>query len=172
MSRTVGTVLAVTFLLVALAAGGGIGARAGDRPADTASAPAASPQPAPAPEPIPGAKPALPEAKASVRDPGGAIEVPATVQGVARVGSGKCKGCHKLQYDSWSGSAHAKRNPPLDCEGCHGPGSEYKAIAVMKDSAKARAAGLVIPAKGFCVTCHTSGWTEAMLAATHAHKPK
>jgi hypothetical protein len=60
----------------------------------------------------------------------------------------------------------------LDCEACHGPGSEYKAIAIMKDPAKALAAGLVMPAKAFCATCHQSGWTDAMLTGAHAHKPK
>lgn len=141
-----------------------------------AAAPQETPKPAPAPEPAPAPNPAPPAPKAAakvvVEDPGGPVAVAVTVEGVTRIGADKCKMCHKTQYESWSGSGHAKRNPPLDCEACHGPGSGYKTIAVMKDAAKARAAGLVVPAKEFCATCHKSGWTDTMLAAVHAHKPK
>jgi hypothetical protein len=184
MGRTIRIAFAVILLPLAFVACSRGSASAPERPVDQASAtaeqpapdptpaPATSPEPVPAPEPAPGSKIATPAAKAALLDPGGEVEVAPTVAGVTRIGAAKCKMCHKLQYESWSGSAHAKRNPPLDCEGCHGPGSEYKAIAVMKDPAKARAAGLVIPAKGFCATCHTSGWNEAMLTAAHAHKPK
>jgi len=42
----------------------------------------------------------------------------------------------------------------------------------MKDPAKARAAGLAMPAIAFCATCHQSGWSDAMLTKAHAHKPK
>jgi hypothetical protein len=152
----------------------------------TALAPAASTTPAAANEPTPesepappaakaappAAKPSAPAAKTVVHDPGGPVEVAPTVEGLSRIGADKCKVCHKIQFESWNGSAHGKRDPPLDCEGCHGRGSGYKTIAVMKDPAKARAAGLVMPAKTFCETCHKSGWKDAMLTAAHAHKPE
>jgi hypothetical protein len=80
--------------------------------------------------------------------------------------------CHKLQYDSWAASKHAALNPALDCESCHGPGSEYKALSIMKDPAKAKEAGLVMPSREFCATCHKSGWSEEMLQKVHAHKQK
>ncbi len=43
----------------------------------------------------------------------------------------------------------------VSCEACHGAGSEYKAMKVMKDHAAAVAAGLMEP-KGaeFCQKCH------------------
>lgn len=44
----------------------------------------------------------------------------------------------------------------VQCEACHGPGSEYKAIPIMKDKAKAVAAGLVIPNEETCKKCHNS----------------
>ncbi len=103
-------------------------------------------------------------------DIGGLVEVSATKPGLARIGAGKCKLCHKIQFDSWSKTAHAARTPPLDCESCHGPGSEYKSLAIMKDSRKARSAGLVIPVRSFCAKCHTNGWSDDLLKRTHAHK--
>jgi hypothetical protein len=90
--------------------------------------------------------------------------------GVTNVGVAGCKTCHKVQFASWSASAHARRTPPLDCEGCHGPGSEYKPMPVMKDPAKAKAAGLVMPGAAFCATCHRKGWKDEMLKKAHAHK--
>jgi len=79
--------------------------------------------------------------------------------------------CHKVQYDSWAKTAHATKTPLLDCESCHGPGSEYKTLAIMKDPVKARAAGLVIPEKAFCTeSCHHPKWTDDMLERSHARK--
>jgi len=98
------------------------------------------------------------------------VQVAATRPGLTRVGAEKCRVCHKLQYNSWSETAHAKRVPPLDCESCHGPGSEYKSLAVMKDPEKAKEAGLVMPTSTFCATCHRQGWSEDQLQKAHAHK--
>jgi len=95
------------------------------------------------------------------------------------IGADKCKLCHKIQFDSWSKTKHAKafdslkpedrQNkecvschvtggkedlPGIQCEACHGPGSDYKTIAIMKDKPKAIAAGLKIPAEKDCVVCH------------------
>ncbi len=156
--------------------------------APPAAQPAASPAPAPAasaassaPAPVAVAPPPAPEAKptavtaptqaaGSIGDPGGEVAVKPAKAGLTRVGSNACKLCHRVQFASWSESPHAKRNPPLDCEGCHGAGSEYKAMATMKDSAKASAAGLVRPGAPFCATCHTRGWSDGMLKKAHAHK--
>ena len=109
---------------------------------------------------------------ASVHDPGGTVEVEATKAGLTHIGTAKCKMCHKLQFTSWSATAHAKRTPPLECENCHGAGSEYKAISVMKDPEKAKAAGLVIPGREFCGTCHQGEVSDEMLERVHAHKAK
>jgi hypothetical protein len=105
-----------------------------------------------------------------VVDPGGEIAVAATRAGLTRIGAEKCKTCHKVQFASWAETAHAKRTPPLDCESCHGPGSEYKSLAVMKDPEKAKAAGLVNPTATFCASCHARGWKGDMLRKAHAHK--
>ncbi len=116
------------------------------------------------------------------------------------VGAEKCKMCHKLQYDSWSQTKHAKATESaktsktmkfdascltchatnkdeamagVQCEACHGAGSDYKSLSVMKDVAKAKAAGLVIPTQATCDGCHDGKDHHKKMAFTkdvHAHK--
>ena len=135
-------------------------------PISALPAPTAAAQPEPAPSP--GAPP--PSGGSGVSDPGGEIAVTATKSGLSRVGAQKCKMCHRVQYVSWAESGHAKRKPALECENCHGAGSEYGAMAVMKNAAKATAAGLVKPDAAFCKTCHQQGWSDERLEKAHAHK--
>ncbi len=136
-------------------------------PKNTQTQPEMTPPPPPPPPPAESEEPPA----SSIEDPGGVVEVTATKEGLSRIGASKCKMCHKLQYTSWSATAHAGRTPPLDCESCHGAGSEYKAISVMKDPQKAKAAGLVIPGREFCGICHQGKVSDEMLARVHAHKP-
>ena len=97
------------------------------------------------------------------------------------IGAAKCKMCHKIEYDSWAQTKHAKATDDakastkwkfeaaclachatnkdeamagVQCEACHGPGSDYKSIQVMKDIAKAKAAGLIMPTQETCNGCH------------------
>lgn len=117
------------------------------------------------------------------------------------VGAGKCKVCHKLQYDSWRTTPHAKATetaksstkwkfapscltchatnedeklPGVQCESCHGPGSDYKAMSIMKDRQKAIANGLIIPDQGTCNTCHDGKDHHKKVTfnreVVHAHK--
>jgi hypothetical protein len=98
------------------------------------------------------------------------VAVSDTKPGLTRIGATKCKMCHKVQYASWAETKHAERTPPLDCESCHGSGSEYKKKSIMEDPEMARAAGLVVPGKSFCGSCHQDDWQDDMLERTHAHK--
>ncbi|MCM2311644.1 MAG: cytochrome c family protein [Steroidobacteraceae bacterium] len=147
-------------------------------PAPTpASAPVAAAAPTPKPEapmPAPAVQasppPAAPAATSAIADPGGTVAVAATKPGLVRIGAEACGDCHDVQFESWAGGAHAKRKPPLDCEHCHGPGSEYKSKAVMKDPVKAEAAGLVVPDKAFCAKCHKKGVDDAFMEKAHAHE--
>lgn len=92
------------------------------------------------------------------------------------VGAEKCKMCHKVQYESWAASKHAAASPKVECETCHGPGSDYMKMSVMKDVAAAKAAGLIIPTKADCAKCHGKGKvpaiTDELFAKVHAHKAK
>jgi len=150
------------------------------------------PQPVQIPEPgqMPSATPTQTAAAHTATDKGGTeLPTPAVVPGESRkpssgivavaptkpgltpIGTGKCKLCHKVQYESWSKSAHAQRTPPLDCEACHGPGSEYSTLAVMKDPKRARQSGLVVPDRSFCAeSCHGERWRDEMLSRAHLHK--
>lgn len=146
-------------------------------PIEAASPAVAAPRPSasestPAPQPAATKAPSTPPAtRAPVAvDVGGLVEVAATKPGLTRIGSDKCKLCHKVQFTSWAATAHAARTPPLDCESCHGAGSEYKTLAIMKDAKKARAAGLVIPVRSFCAQCHSTAWSDDLLKKAHAHK--
>ena len=71
----------------------------------------------------------------------------------------ECLECHVTGYGvDKSLTAALKMQDGVQCESCHGPGSDYKSIPVMKDKAKAEAAGLVL-AKGdpkLCEKCHNS----------------
>jgi len=44
----------------------------------------------------------------------------------------------------------------VSCEACHGPGGDYWKMDVMKDMAKATAAGLVLPDEKTCTGCHNA----------------
>jgi hypothetical protein len=148
-------------------------------PAAPAPAPVepASPAPQPAPPeatkpPPPAAAPAKPPAKPAKLDPVQKAEkvVTAPRKGEReKVGAGQCRACHRIQYDSWVKSGHARKR--LDCEGCHGDGSEYAKNSVMRDPAKAKAAGLIFQNAQFCEKCHPTA-DASFLPKAHAHKPK
>jgi len=99
------------------------------------------------------------------------------------VGVKQCKMCHKKDgiFDSWSASKHAtawdslsadnQKNAAykpfyttgvadtvlltgVQCEACHGAGSDYKKKTVMENKEAAIAAGLIIPDAKVCVRCH------------------
>ncbi len=108
------------------------------------------------------------------------------------VGATKCKICHMPQYESWSKTKHATAFNVLsdeekkkqecvvchitgkmadgtviegvECEACHGPGSEYKSLQIMNkkkweadpeaQKKKAIEAGLIYPTEKDCQRCH------------------
>jgi outer membrane biosynthesis protein TonB len=133
------------------------------------SVPATAPQP-PVPEPAPATQARPPVLVKPVARP------PAPTVGKApppppreKLGAGQCRTCHKLQYDSWVKSGHARK--ALDCEGCHGNGSEYAKASVMKNPAAAKAAGLIFQTADFCAKCHPTA-DASYLPRAHAHPKK
>ncbi|MBI3990565.1 MAG: cytochrome C554 [Candidatus Omnitrophica bacterium] len=69
----------------------------------------------------------------------------------------ECLKCHTTGF-SEGGYEVGKTDPDLanvQCESCHGPGSDYFKMDIMKDKDKAKAAGLIIPDEKQCKTCHT-----------------
>ncbi len=71
-----------------------------------------------------------------------------------------CLKCHVLgkDIDPEELSETFDKTEGVQCETCHGPGSEYKKISIMKDRQQAVANGLVVHEEGaeFCKTCHNS----------------
>jgi len=136
----------------------------------------------------------------------GILILSAAVVGAADyISAAKCKMCHKVQYESWTGLAHAKAieqlepedqgnadclkchatggsadMPGVQCEACHGPGSDYKSMKVMKDLDASVAAGLVVPDEATCKSCHTGAphdqkafdYASAVEKGVHEHKTK
>ena len=74
------------------------------------------------------------------------------------VESPECLKCHVTGFDldaSMLGKKF-KVEDGVQCETCHGPGSDYKDMKVMKDKDLAVKNGLVMNEKleNFCITCH------------------
>jgi hypothetical protein len=73
--------------------------------------------------------------------------------------SPECLGCHTITADAKLFDKSFDVKDGVQCESCHGAGSAYKNMAVMKDAKKATAAGLLMYADDaaitkLCVTCH------------------
>lgn len=112
------------------------------------------------------------------------------------IGAKKCSMCHKKSgiAESWKASKHAtawddlsaeeQKNEALlpyyttgtdkkgtlltgiQCEACHGAGSDYKTKKVMQDQEAAIAAGMVIADEKTCMKCHNEKAPTKALAAT------
>jgi len=112
------------------------------------------------------------------------------------IGAKKCKICHRKDgtYETWEATLHAtawdkltdeqKKNKDIipyystgedkkgkllegvQCEACHGPGSDYKSKSIMEDREKAIANGLLIPDEETCKKCHHADAPTEALAAS------
>jgi len=71
-----------------------------------------------------------------------------------------CLKCHVLGKDIVESELDATfdKTQGVQCETCHGPGSEYKKLTIMKDKQKAIDNGLIVHTEkeAFCTTCHNS----------------
>ncbi len=64
----------------------------------------------------------------------------------------------------------------VSCETCHGPGSDYKAPAIMRNHEASISNGLIVPNEKVCIKCHNSesptfkGFDFAKMNAMISHK--
>jgi len=70
--------------------------------------------------------------------------------------SAKCLTCHVTGFDAPKELKKATLTTAegVSCESCHGAGSEYKDMKVMKDHAASVAKGLNVPNEATCTKCH------------------
>ena len=70
----------------------------------------------------------------------------------------QCVKCHVLgkEIDESELQGSFDKRQGVQCESCHGPGSEYKKLSVMKDKDEAVANGLILHTEkqNFCIQCH------------------
>lgn len=77
-----------------------------------------------------------------------------------------CLGCHATAADeeAWRLADGFHLEDGLQCEACHGPGSEYAVEAIMRDKPRAMANGLRIYNRDDCMICHrVKGSHDAVL---------
>lgn len=69
-----------------------------------------------------------------------------------------CLKCHVTGYGlpPTRFEATYKMEDGVTCEACHGPGSAYKKMQIMKDLEQAKQNGLIIPTEETCKKCHNS----------------
>lgn len=84
-----------------------------------------------------------------------------------------CLKCHAPLYEK----AAELKAEGVTCEVCHGPGSEYKKLNIMKDVALAKQNGLIVyesqeAIKKQCLTCHANAHGKTFDFAAAAEKIK
>jgi len=73
----------------------------------------------------------------------------------AEITDPRCLSCHTTGHDQpISEKTTRKDMRGVQCEACHGPGSEYKSMRVMKDPQLAREKGLWVVSREICLHCH------------------
>lgn len=86
-----------------------------------------------------------------------------------------------VKYYTTGETKRGKMLPNVQCEACHGPGSDYKSMKIMKDREMSIANGLVIPDAETCKGCHNADspeevaefgkdfdWEEMIATGVHA----
>jgi hypothetical protein len=70
-----------------------------------------------------------------------------------------CLACHTTGYKSGGYALDIPNKADFEgvqCEACHGAGSNYKAMNIMKDKKLALANGMVMPTEETCKKCHNA----------------
>lgn len=81
-----------------------------------------------------------------------------------------CLGCHATgaQAEHWQKDPTFALREGVQCEKCHGPGSEYMDAQVMMDRQAAVLAGLNIPTLEDCMNCHAEKGTHRLVLGPRA----
>jgi hypothetical protein len=73
----------------------------------------------------------------------------------AEITNPRCLSCHTTGYDQAISNRSTRKDlRGVQCEACHGPGSQYKSMKVMKDPKLARENGLWDVTRKVCLKCH------------------
>jgi len=66
----------------------------------------------------------------------------------------KCVKCHSTAAINADLNAGITAAEGVSCESCHGPGSAYKSLNIMKSREQSIAKGLIVPDEKLCRKCH------------------
>ena len=85
-----------------------------------------------------------------------------------------CLQCHATASDTeaWQRDEAFFLEDGVQCEYCHGPGSEYIDAAVMADREAAVKAGLKMPGEDFCIICHKAKGSHTSVLKTEPYDYK
>jgi hypothetical protein len=80
-----------------------------------------------------------------------------TLKAVGQEKNPQCLECHTTGFNAGAykvDDPHASEFEGVQCESCHGPGSGYKTMKIMKDKEISLAHGLIEPTEDVCRKCH------------------
>lgn len=85
-----------------------------------------------------------------------------------------CLGCHATasEEEDWRHGEEFHLEDGLQCEACHGPGSEYATEEIMKDKPRALANGLRLLPKEDCMICHRAKGSHEAVLKKQPFQPK
>ncbi|MBF0217379.1 MAG: cytochrome c family protein [Candidatus Omnitrophica bacterium] len=114
----------------------------------------------------------------------GTLASPEALETAKRVGlagdpqkAPECLKCHTTGYGGEQAEGFIA-SEGVQCETCHGAGSDYLSLSVMKSREKSIAGGLIMPTKEVCEKCHNKdnpnykefNYDEAVKKITHPAK--
>lgn len=85
-----------------------------------------------------------------------------------------CLGCHATAstVEEWEVDEGFHRMDGVQCEACHGPGSDYWPADVMMNREKAMMAGLLMPTVEDCMGCHMEKGTHVAIVESKKFDPE
>jgi YVTN family beta-propeller protein len=83
-----------------------------------------------------------------------------------------CLGCHTTAYnvEGWERDPSFHFEDGVQCELCHGAGSAYSDVNIMRNTEKAMQAGLIMPTYRTCMMCHKEKGSHVAILNTKKFK--